>query len=204
MVLAQSGGSISRAIQQISNATIIDEKALNDCFNEITRALFQFDVPFKLVPYMKTGLEKRQPAQNMPIIIREKGWKPVLVCADTLRAGAFDQLKQNATKAKIPFYGSINRKLHFLKKSVKFLKQRNPNLLYLLRIAVSVKLHMDVFEVFDVKPFVSRLLGKGDWSGFMDKIQEVVPMDQQPELLQKLSEGSFTLRIMCASVWTVE
>jgi len=36
----------------------------------------------------------------------------------------------------------------------------------------------------------------GDWSGFMDKIQEVVPMDQQPELLQKLSEGNFTLRIM--------
>ena len=28
------------------------------------------------------------------------------MCADTFRAGAFDQLKQNATKAKIPFYGS--------------------------------------------------------------------------------------------------
>ncbi|KAF8819635.1 signal recognition particle SRP54 protein [Cardiosporidium cionae] len=33
-------------------------------------------------------------------------WKTALVCADTFRAGAFDQLKQNATKAKIPFYGS--------------------------------------------------------------------------------------------------
>lgn len=40
------------------------------------------------------------------------------------------------------------------------------------------------------------LPGMGDWSGFMDKIHEVVPMDQQPELLQKLSEGNFTLRIM--------
>jgi signal recognition particle subunit SRP54 len=37
---------------------------------------------------------------------RKKGWKPALVCADTFRAGAFDQLKQNATKANIPFYGS--------------------------------------------------------------------------------------------------
>jgi signal recognition particle GTPase len=36
----------------------------------------------------------------------------------------------------------------------------------------------------------------GDWAGFMDKIHEVVPTDQQPELLQKLSEGSFTLRLM--------
>ena len=36
---------------------------------------------------------------------QKKGWRPSLVCADTFRAGAFDQLKQNATKAKIPFYG---------------------------------------------------------------------------------------------------
>lgn len=37
---------------------------------------------------------------------RRKNWKTCLVCADTFRAGAFDQLKQNATKAKVPFYGS--------------------------------------------------------------------------------------------------
>jgi len=36
----------------------------------------------------------------------------------------------------------------------------------------------------------------GDWSGFVDKLQEVVPKDQQPELLEKLSQGNFTLRIM--------
>eukprot|EP00775_Hariotina_reticulata_P009896 gene9896-10053_t len=39
---------------------------------------------------------------------KKKGWKPALVCADTFRAGAFDQLKQNATKASIPFYGSYS------------------------------------------------------------------------------------------------
>lgn len=37
---------------------------------------------------------------------QRNGWKTALVCADTFRAGAFDQLKQNATKAKVPFYGS--------------------------------------------------------------------------------------------------
>jgi len=35
----------------------------------------------------------------------KKNWKTCLVCADTFRAGAYDQLKQNATKAQIPFYG---------------------------------------------------------------------------------------------------
>ncbi|PPD76366.1 hypothetical protein GOBAR_DD26713 [Gossypium barbadense] len=341
MVLAQLGGSISRAIQQMSNATIIDEKVLNECLNEITRALLQSDVQFKLVRDMQTnikkivnlddlaaghnkrkiiqqaifnelckmldpgkpaftpkkgktsvvmfvglqgklclhphGLEKQLHVQNMPIIIRKKGWKPALVCADTFRAGAFDQLKQNATKAKIPFYGSYMESdpVKIAVEGVERFKKENCDLIivdtsgrhkqeaalfeemrqvseatkpdlvifvmdssigqaafdqaqaFKQSVAVGAVIvtkmdghakgggalsavaatkspvifigtgeHMDEFEVFDVKPFVSRLLGMGDWSGFMDKIHEVVPMDQQPELLQKLSEGNFTLRIM--------
>lgn len=35
-----------------------------------------------------------------------KNYRVALVCADTFRAGAFDQLKQNATKIRVPFYGS--------------------------------------------------------------------------------------------------
>lgn len=58
MVLAELGGSISRALQQMSNATIIDEKVLNDCLNEITRALLQSDVQFKLVRDMQTNIKK--------------------------------------------------------------------------------------------------------------------------------------------------
>ncbi|KAI9715411.1 MAG: Signal recognition particle [Chrysothrix sp. TS-e1954] len=38
-----------------------------------------------------------------------RGFRSCLVCADTFRAGAFDQLKQNATKAKIPYYGSLTQ-----------------------------------------------------------------------------------------------
>jgi signal recognition particle subunit SRP54 len=37
---------------------------------------------------------------------KRKGWKVAMVCADTFRSGAFDQLKQNATRIKVPFYGS--------------------------------------------------------------------------------------------------
>jgi signal recognition particle subunit SRP54 len=58
MVLAQLGGSITRALQQMSNATVIDEKALNDCLNEITRALLQSDVQFNLVRDMQTNIKK--------------------------------------------------------------------------------------------------------------------------------------------------
>lgn len=37
---------------------------------------------------------------------KRRKWKCALVCADTFRAGAFDQLKQNATKIGVPYYGS--------------------------------------------------------------------------------------------------
>ncbi|KGG51220.1 signal recognition particle protein [Mitosporidium daphniae] len=38
----------------------------------------------------------------------KKGFKVGLVCADTFRAGAYDQLRQNATKARIPYFGSYS------------------------------------------------------------------------------------------------
>jgi signal recognition particle subunit SRP54 len=37
---------------------------------------------------------------------KRQKWRPSLVCADTFRAGAYDQLCQNATRANVPFYGS--------------------------------------------------------------------------------------------------
>ncbi|EIM21564.1 signal recognition particle protein [Wallemia mellicola CBS 633.66] len=52
------------------------------------------------------GAGKTTSCTKLAVHYQRKGFKVGLVCADTFRAGAFDQLKQNATKAKIPFYGS--------------------------------------------------------------------------------------------------
>ncbi|KNH08383.1 hypothetical protein XU18_1096 [Perkinsela sp. CCAP 1560/4] len=38
---------------------------------------------------------------------QKKGFKVALVCVDTFRAGAYDQLKQNAARARVRFYGSL-------------------------------------------------------------------------------------------------
>ncbi|KAL1936641.1 hypothetical protein VTP01DRAFT_775 [Rhizomucor pusillus] len=59
--------------------------------------------------FMMVGLQgagKTTTCTKLATHYQRKGWKTALVCADTFRAGAFDQLKQNATKAKIPYYGS--------------------------------------------------------------------------------------------------
>lgn len=37
---------------------------------------------------------------------QKRGFKTCIVCADTFRAGAFDQTRQSATKAKVAYFGS--------------------------------------------------------------------------------------------------
>ena len=41
---------------------------------------------------------------------KKSGWRVALVCADTFRAGAFEQLKMNAAKIGIAFFGDKNEK----------------------------------------------------------------------------------------------
>ncbi|BHF78950.1 Signal recognition particle [Sparganum proliferum] len=58
---------------------------------------------------MMVGLQgsgKTTTTTKLAYYYQRKGWKTCMICADTFRAGAFDQLKQNATKARIPYYGS--------------------------------------------------------------------------------------------------
>eukprot|EP00884_Botryococcus_braunii_P010969 jgi/Botrbrau1/19874/Bobra.0663s0002.1 len=210
---------------------------------------------------------------------KKKGFKPALVCADTFRAGAFDQLKQNASKLQIPFYGSYQETdpakiaeqgVEMFKKDKKDLiivdtsgrhKQEEALFEEMRQVAASVNPdlvvfvmdgsigqaaydqakafkdsvevgqviitkmdghakgggalsavaatqapisfigtgeHMDEFERFDAKSFVARLLGRGDWRGFVDKFQDAVPdADQtQEELMETISKGNFTMRIL--------
>ncbi|CEM20753.1 unnamed protein product [Vitrella brassicaformis CCMP3155] len=206
---------------------------------------------------------------------QRKGWKTALVCADTFRAGAFDQLKQNATKAKIPFYGSYTETdpVKIAEEGVEQFKKDKyeliivdtsgrhkqegalleemkqvaeavePNdIIYVMdshigqacfdqakafRDAVDVgsvivtKLdghakgggalsavaatdspvifigtgeHFDDFESFEAKSFVSRLLGLGDIGGLFNTIKEAVPLDKQPDIINRIAKGIFTIR----------
>ncbi|KAG1678183.1 hypothetical protein FOA52_016120 [Chlamydomonas sp. UWO 241] len=207
---------------------------------------------------------------------KRKGWKPALVCADTFRAGAFDQLKQNSTKAQIPFYGSYTEidPAVIAQEGVQRFRDEGRDLIIvdtsgrhkqeaalfeeMRQVAAAVKPdlvifvmdgsigqaafdqakafresvdvgaviitkmdghakgggalsavsatkspiiflgtgeHMDQFESFEAKRFVKRLLGKGDVSGLMDRIQDVIPEDKQPEILETITKGNISMRI---------
>lgn len=206
----------------------------------------------------------------------KKGWKTCLVCADTFRAGAFDQLKQNATKARIPFYGSYTEvdpvviahegvekfknegfEIIVVDTSGRHKQQDSlfeemlqvsntidpDNVIFVMDASIGqaceaqarafkdkvdvgavivTKLdghakgggalsavaatnspiifigtgeHVDDFEQFKVKPFVSKLLGMGDIEGLIDKVNEL-KLDDNEELIEKLKHGEFTLRDM--------
>lgn len=55
--------------------------------------------------------------------------------------------------------------------------------------------HIDDFEPFKVKPFVSKLLGMGDIEGLLDKVNDL-KLEENTELIEKLKHGEFTLRDM--------
>mmetsp|Transcript_13918 Transcript_13918/g.13911 ORF Transcript_13918/g.13911 Transcript_13918/m.13911 type:complete len:502 (+) Transcript_13918:12-1517(+) len=213
-----------------------------------------------------------------------KGWRVGLVCADTFRAGAFDQLKQNATRIKVPFYGSYTETdpVKIAQEGVEYFRSQNYDLIIVdtsgrhrqeaalfeemeqveaaitpdevifvmdssigqschdqaLAFKKSVKVgsvivtkldghakgggalsavaatespiifigtgeQFDDFEQFEAKSFIRRLLGLGDIDRLFSVVQEAIPKEKQPELMNKISQGKFSLRDMYEQFQTV-
>jgi len=168
MVLSDLGRRINAAVQDLSRAPNLDEKAFDNMVKEICSALLAADVNVKLVQGLRKSIREQVKFKDLPpntnnnnkrrliqqavfdhlthlvdphsepykpkkgksnVIMfvglqgagktttctklaryyQTRGFKACLVCADTFRAGAYDQLKQNATKAKIPYYGSLTQ-----------------------------------------------------------------------------------------------
>ena len=58
---------------------------------------------------MAVGLQgngKTTTCTKLAVHYQKRGFKSAIVCADTFRAGAFDQTRQSATKAKVAYFGS--------------------------------------------------------------------------------------------------
>ncbi|KAL6704408.1 Signal recognition particle [Coniothyrium glycines] len=108
--------SIKRAVDFKHLAPGVNKKRLiqKAVFDELVKLVDPHAEPFKPRKgksnvIMFVGLQGHGKTTSCTKLARwyqARGFKACLVCADTFRAGAFDQLKQNATKAKIPYYGS--------------------------------------------------------------------------------------------------
>ncbi|KAJ4373445.1 Signal recognition particle [Didymella sp. IMI 355093] len=108
--------SVKRAIDFKNLAPAVNKKRLiqKTVYDELVKLVDPHAEPFKPKKgkqnvIMFVGLQgsgKTTSCTKLARWYQARGFKACLVCADTFRAGAFDQLKQNATKAKIPYYGS--------------------------------------------------------------------------------------------------
>lgn len=116
-LVKQLQNSIKTEVAVTEEAAGLNKRKIlhNAVFNAIRRMLDPGVKPF--VPkknhtnvVMFVGLQgsgKTTSCTKYAAFFQKKGIKTALVCADTFRAGAYDQLKQNATKAKVRFYGSM-------------------------------------------------------------------------------------------------
>jgi len=275
--------------------TAIDFEEMAGGLNK--RRMIQTTVFKELVNLVDPGVKPYGPVKGRPNIIMfvglqgsgktttctklayyymRKGWRTCLVCADTFRAGAFDQVKQNCTKARIPFYGSytevdpvviaMDGVEQFKNEGFEIIiidtsgrhKQEDSlfeemlqisnvckpdNIIFVMDASIGqaceaqarafkekvdvgsviiTKLdghakgggalsavaatqspiifigtgeHIDNFEEFRTKPFISKLLGMGDIEGLIEKVNDL-KIEENQQLLDKLKHGHFTLRDM--------
>lgn len=66
----------------------------------------QFTAVLSLIYNYFKGNGKTTTCTKLAVYYQKRGFKSCIVCADTFRAGAFDQTRQSATKAKVAYFGS--------------------------------------------------------------------------------------------------
>ncbi|MEM3898583.1 MAG: signal recognition particle protein Srp54 [Candidatus Bathyarchaeia archaeon] len=89
------------------------EHVIKVVYEELTRFLGERPVPLKVEPgkrkvLMLVGIQgsgKTTAAAKLARYFQKRGLKPALICADTYRPGAFDQLQQLANRINVPVYG---------------------------------------------------------------------------------------------------
>ncbi|KAL9066637.1 MAG: hypothetical protein Q9157_007072 [Trypethelium eluteriae] len=118
-LVASLRNSIRRAVNFKELGPAVNKKRLiqKAVFDELVKLVDPHAEPFKprkgkANVIMFVGLQgsgKTTTCTKLARWYQARQFKSCLVCADTFRAGAFDQLKQNATKAKIPYYGSLTQ-----------------------------------------------------------------------------------------------
>jgi len=94
------------------------EHVIKVVYEELTRFLGDKPVPLKIEPGKKKiimligiqGSGKTTAAAKLARYYQKRGLKPALICADTYRPGAFDQLQQLANRMNVPIYGDPKSK----------------------------------------------------------------------------------------------
>lgn len=180
------GKALHGALQKLTRATHVDERAIKELVRDIQRALLQADVNVQLVLELTKRIEKRaleeelppgmarkehvikivyeelstlmgRPAQlqlkpgqstvllmvglqgsgkttsvaKLALYFKKRGFRVGMVCADTFRPGAYEQLSQLGEQAGIPVFGDPKAKgsIELAKRGVERFKRERMDLI---------------------------------------------------------------------------
>eukprot|EP00301_Raphidiophrys_heterophryoidea_P025052 c8311_g4_i1.p1 GENE.c8311_g4_i1~~c8311_g4_i1.p1 ORF type:complete len:506 (-),score=151.67 c8311_g4_i1:257-1729(-) len=209
--LLQSDVNI-KIVQQIRNNIKTKINLSEQAAGINRRKLIQQTVFQELVNMVDPGLKPFTPKRGRPNVImyvglqgsgktttctkyahfyQRKGWKTCLVCADTFRAGAFDQLKQNATKAKIPFYGSYTEAdpVQIAQEGVEQFKEKG----YEIIIVDTSGKHKQEKALFDEMKQIERVVQPDDVIFVLDASIGQAAFDQAKAFKDAVGVGSVVI-----------
>ena len=186
MVLDKLGRALHSALQKLTRAVHVDERAIKELVRDLQRALLQADVNVQLVLDLTKKIEKRALEEKLPpgmsrrehvvkivyeelsalmgklaslrlepgkptvllmvglqgcgkttsvaklaAYLKKRGFRVGIVCADTFRPGAYEQLSQLGEQAGIPVFGNPQAKdsVKLAKEGVEQLKRERLDLI---------------------------------------------------------------------------
>jgi len=115
------------------------EHVIKVLYEELTRFLGEDSAKITVEPGNKyvimlvgiQGTGKTTASVKLARFYQKRGMRPAIVCADTYRPGAFEQLKQLAERVNVPVYGEPNSKdvLNIVKKGKEQFEQQKHDLI---------------------------------------------------------------------------
>jgi signal recognition particle subunit SRP54 len=104
--------------EQVPQGISRREHVIKVVYEELTRFLGEKPVSLTIEPGKKKvlmlvgiqGSGKTTAAAKLARYFQKRGLKPALICADTYRPGAYDQLQQLAKRINVPLYGDLKTK----------------------------------------------------------------------------------------------
>ncbi|KAG5220597.1 Signal recognition particle [Salix suchowensis] len=112
---------------------------------------------------MAVGLQgngKTTTCTKLAVHYQKRGFRSAIVCADTFRAGAFDQTRQSATKAKVAYFGSYTETDPFKKERFEVIivdtsgrhKQESELFEEMVQISEAVRFLALCFDIISILP----------------------------------------------------
>lgn len=171
-------------------------------FDELCNLLDPGVKPFKPIKgkanvVMFVGLQgsgKTTTVTKLAYHYKKGGFRTAMVCADTFRAGAFDQLKQNATKAGIPYYGSYTNTdpVQVAREGVDTFKNEGSEII----IVDTSGRHKQEEELFEEMQQIAKVIKPDNIIFVMDSSIGQAAFDQAAAFKQKVSVGSVVITKM--------